>query len=203
MTDHDGFAESLEAKSDQINAADLMGTTVTIKIAGLKVQSKEQQKWTFRLDGNEKFFRPSKGMCRLIAKIWGDPKTYAGQSMTLYREDDALYAGQAVGGIRISHMTGISAPVEVSIPISRTKSRAYTVRPLTVESPAAPVRDAAVEAAALAAAAQGVASFTAWWRSDYGVANRAAVGPVLGECKRIAKEFDAAQVPDSGEGPPM
>jgi hypothetical protein len=74
---------------------------------------------------------------------------------------------------------------------------------LKVEAPAAPVRDPAVEAAALAAAAQGVASFTAWWKSDYGVANRASVGPVLGECKRIAQEFDAAQVPDSEEEPPM
>jgi len=194
MDDHDGFAESLMAKSDQINAADLMGGPITIQIAGLKVKNSEVQKWTMRLDGNDKFYRPCLGMRRLIAEVWGGPKNYAGGSMTLFREGDTVYGGKEVGGIRISHMTGIDAPVEITVPIRRGVMRTYVVKPLKVAAPTPPPATAPDNAFNLAhdAASKGTAAFTAWWNSDVGKTCRDKVKPDMDELKATAAAADAA-----------
>lgn len=198
MDDYEGFAESLAAKSDQINAADLIGGPMTIKIAGLKVQKKEQQKWTFRLEGNEKFYRPCLGMRRLIAQLWGDPRTYAGQSLTIYRDPEVRYSAKEVGGIRISHMTGLDEPQRISVPISRAAHKEYIVQPLRVSTPkpAAPVRNEAAEASAKAAAGKGKQAFTDWWNSDYGKENREAVKGIMTDLQKMVADFEAANQAD-------
>ena len=194
MNDHDGFAESLMAKSDQINAADLMGGPITIKIAGLKVKNSEVQKWTMRLDGNDKFYRPCLGMRRLIAEVWGGPKNYAGGSMTLFREGDTVYGGKEVGGIRISHMTGIDAPVEITVPIRRGVMRTYVVKPLKVAAPTPPPTTAPDNARDLARAAAngGRAAFATWWNSDVGKTCRDAAQGIMPELSAAVALADAA-----------
>ena len=196
MDDHDGFAESLMAKSDQINAADLMGGPITIKIAGLKVKNSEVQKWTMRLEGNDKFFRPCLGMRRLIAQIWGEPQNYAGRSMTIYRDPDVKYSAKEVGGIRISHMSNMDGQQKISVPISRTAQKEYLVRPLTVAAPAPePTPPAMVEnalAMAQDAAKGGTSAFTAWWQSEVGRACRPTVKPKLHELQATAERADTA-----------
>ena len=201
MNDHDGFAESLMAKSDQINAADLMGGPITIKIAGLTVKNSEVQKWTMRLDGNDKFFRPCLGMRRLIAEIWGTPDKYAGGAMTLYREGDTQYGGKEVGGTRISHITGIDAPVSVTVPIRRGVMRTYVVRPLTVATSAPTETPDAAYALARAAAANGKAAFTAWWNSDEGKMCRLAVQPIMPELQAAVAAADAMPAQGDDECP--
>ena len=196
MSDYDGFAESLMAKSDQINAADLMGGPITIKIAGLTVKNSEAQKWTMRLDGNEKFFRPCLGMRRLIAQIWGEPQNYAGRSMTIYRDPDVKYSAKEVGGIRISHMSNMDGQQKISVPVSRTAQKEYLVRPLTVAAPpTTPPPSAAPDNAfnlAHDAASKGTAAFTAWWNSDVGKTCRDKVKPDMDELKATASAADAA-----------
>jgi len=194
MNDHDGFAESLMAKSDQINAADLMGGPITIKIAGLTVKNSEVQKWTMRLDGNEKFYRPCLGMRRLIAQIWGEPQNYAGRSMTIYRDPDVKYSAKEVGGIRISHMSHMDGQQKISVPISRAAQKEYLVRPLSVVAPTAPAPTETPDAAyalARAAAANGKAAFTTWWQSDEGRACRDAVKPIMPELQAAVAAADA------------
>ena len=195
MDNHDGFAESLMAKSDQITAAELMGITINVKIAGLTVKNSEKQKWTMRLEGNDKFFRPCLGMRRLIAEIWGGPENYAGGSMTLYRETDTRYGADEVGGVRISHMTGIEAQIEVTVPIRRGVFRTYLIRPLRVEAPKPAPTTAAPENAfelAHAAASKGTDAFKEWWNSDVGKTCREAVKPNMAEIKATAAAADAA-----------
>jgi hypothetical protein len=201
MSDHDGFAESLMAKSDQINAADLVGGPITIKIAGLTVKNSEAQKWTMRLDGNEKFYRPCLGMRRLIAQIWGEPQNYAGRSMTIYRDPDVKYSAKEVGGIRISHMSHIDGQQKISVPISRAAQKEYLVRPLTVAAPAPIETPDAAYALARAAAANGKAAFTTWWQSDEGRACRQAVQPIMPELQAAVAAADAMPAQGDDECP--
>ena len=41
-----------------------------------------------------------------------------------------VYIGEAVGGIKISHMSGLSGPVTVALTVTRGKRSPYTVEPL-------------------------------------------------------------------------
>lgn len=199
------ISKTTEAKSDQLNSDDLIGGPRTITVTRVSANEGGEQPINvfFKGDGG-KPFRPCKGVRRVMMAIWGnDGSTYAGKSMTIWRDPGVTWGGMAVGGIRISHMSHMERDTTLAITESKKKRTPLTVRVLKVEKPPEPVRDTAVETAALAAAALGVASFTAWWQSDYGKANRAAVAPVLDECKRTAKKFDAAQVPDTEGEPPM
>lgn len=199
------ISKTTEAKSDQLNSDDLFAGPRIITVTRVSANEGGEQPINVFFKGDcGKPFRPCKSVRRVMMAIWGnDGSTYAGKSMTIWRDPGVTWGGMAVGGIRISHMSHMERDTTLAITESKKKRTPLTVRVLKVEAPAEPERDTAVESAALAAAAKGVASFTAWWQSDFGVANRAAVGPVKDECKRIAKEFDAAQVPDTQEEPPM
>lgn len=197
------MSKTTAPKSDQLNSDDLIAGPRTITITRVAANEGGEQPINVFFEGDGgKPFRPCKIVRRVMIAIWGnDAATYAAKSMTIWRDPSVTWGGLAVGGIRISHMSHMEHDTTLAVTLSGKKRTPLTVRVLKVEAPAEPERDTAVEAAALDAAAQGVASFTAWWRSDYGKANRAAVAPVLDECKRTAKEFDAAQVPDSAEEP--
>ena len=126
------FEKTLEAKSDQYNAADLMGREIEVTIKSIKVKRSDDQPVTITLDGHDKFYRPSKGMRRLMAHVWEstDPQVYIGKSLTLYRDPEVRWSGKEVGGIVISAASHIAKPVDVTIPISRTKTKTYTVKPM-------------------------------------------------------------------------
>ena len=136
MTDDD-MTESLAAKSDQLNAADLAAPiTVTIKevrhVPG-------QQPFHFYLEGMPgRPYKPSKGMRRIIVACWG-PKTgpYVGRQMTLFKEPTVIYAGEEIGGIRVSHLSHIEKPVKTSLTLNQKQRTAYTVHPLTEAAPPA------------------------------------------------------------------
>ena len=134
------FEKTLEAKSDQYNAADLMGREIEVTIKSIKVKRSDDQPVTITLDGHDKFYRPSKGMRRLMAHVWEstDPQVYIGKSLTLYRDPEVRWSGKEVGGIVIGAASHIAKSVDVTIPISRTKTKTYTVKPMKnkVEPPA-------------------------------------------------------------------
>lgn len=125
-------------KSDQINADDLIGQTMTVTIEDVDVRPGTEQPVAMRLRGTDKLFRPCKGVCRLIVAMWGaDTSAYIGCSLTLYRDPDVTWGGVKVGGIRISHASHIDSKQVHAIAESRKVRRPMTVLPLIVEKPAA------------------------------------------------------------------
>ena len=64
--------------------------------------------------------------------------------MTLYCDPAVKFGGVAVGGIRISHMTGIDKPVDLMLTTTRSKRSVYTVQPLRVAKQQAPAQSAPV-----------------------------------------------------------
>ena len=60
--------------------------------------------------------------------------------MTIYGDPEVRYAGKAVGGLRVSHVSHIDKPVTVALTVTRGKREPFTVQPL-VESPYTPSQD--------------------------------------------------------------
>ena len=119
-------------KSDQLNADDLIGVTKTIKITGVKLCGEPDQPIALNFEGdNGKPYKPCKSMRRVLVKIWGpDGNAFVGRSMTLYRDEKVRFGGLEVGGIRISHMSDINAPVTMALTETKAKRKPYTVQPL-------------------------------------------------------------------------
>jgi len=136
-------------KSDQINADDLIGQSLTITVNEVKFSGGQEQPVSMYFDGSGKAFRPCKSMCRVLVAIWGpDAKEYVGRSMTLYRDPTVKWGGMEVGGIRISHMTHMESPVTMALTATKGARKPYTVRPLVAEVKKLPVEDAfTIEAA--------------------------------------------------------
>ena len=61
--------------------------------------------------------------------------------MTLYRDPTIRFGGEEVGGIRISHMSGITRTLRVSLMETKGKRKPYQVEPLPDDSPAPSGRD--------------------------------------------------------------
>lgn len=193
------FEKTLEAKSDQINAADLVGREMTITITGVTVNLREAQKTDFKIAESEKLYRPCLGMRRLIASIWGtNPQLFIGRSLTIYRDPEVVYGGDVMGGIRISAASHIDGEKKIPIRTSRTKVKTYTVRPIQANAPAAsqtqPV-DPDDLPEAQAEAAKGTVSFKAWYAANPD--KRAGIKGAMDELKQICQEADAAMVTEA------
>lgn len=124
----------LAPKSDQINADDLIGRTITITVAGVTIKGGQEQPISIHFDGSDKVFRPCKSMCRVLAHAWGlDSKEYVGKSMTLYCDPSVKFGPLAVGGIRISHMSHIDGEMQMALTATKGVKKAYKVKPLVAE----------------------------------------------------------------------
>jgi hypothetical protein len=129
------LTESIAPRSDQVNADDLIGGPITYTIREVR-QGAAEQPFDFMLVETDRAYRPSKTMRRLIVAAWGpDTKAYTGRRLTLYREPSIMFGGQRVGGIRISHMSGIDKRIEEKFQTTRGKREAFRVDPLPDLSP--------------------------------------------------------------------
>ena len=120
-------------KSDQINADDLIGGTMTITINEVRIKGGQEQPVSIYFAGSDKAFRPCKSMSRVLVAAWGpDAKKYVGRSLTLYRDPKVKWAGMEVGGIRISHMSDLERPMTMVLTMTKGSRAPYVVKPLEV-----------------------------------------------------------------------
>jgi hypothetical protein len=76
-------------------------------------------------------------MRRVLVSIWGvNGQDYIGKLMTLYRDEKVKFGGIEVGGIRISHMSGIEKPITLALTASKANKKPFTVQPLKIEGKA-------------------------------------------------------------------
>lgn len=124
------LSESIIPRSDQINSDDLVMGPQTFTIREVRKGAAESP-FDFMLVETERAYRPSKTMRRMIVAAWGSEATnYVGKRLTLYREPSIRFGSEVVGGIRISHMSGIDGRVEGKFQVSRGKRELFTVDPL-------------------------------------------------------------------------
>lgn len=121
----------IEAKSDQINADDLISGPRTITITRVS-QGSAEQPVNVSFEGDDgKPFRPCKTVRRIMVAVWGpDAKDYVGRSMTLYRDPKVKFGGMEVGGIRVSHMSHIDDARTLALMATKGKRIPYKVLPL-------------------------------------------------------------------------
>lgn len=127
---------TLEAKSDQLNAVDIMGAEPIIRVREVKVQqSKDQPLWVYFDGDNNRPWKPSKGMRRVLANAWGtDSDNWIGKHVKLYFEPTVKYAGEEVGGIRIKALSDIpEAGMRCALTLSRTKRTPLHIPLLKIE----------------------------------------------------------------------
>jgi hypothetical protein len=117
---------------------------MTIRITGVTVHPGSEQPVAISYDGDQgKPWKPCKSMCRILVACWGpDSSTYAGRSVTLYRDPTVKWGGLAVGGIRISHISDIGSPMTMALTETRGKKSAFTVNPQPATQPTPPKRQA-------------------------------------------------------------
>lgn len=127
----------MAAKSDQLNADDLLTGPRTIRIRDVKENGGEQPVSIF-FDGDDgKPWKPSKTALRCLAAVWGsDASKWVGLHCTLFNDETVKWAGQAVGGIRVSHMEGLANQRKLMLTYTRGKKKENIIQPLVVDGPA-------------------------------------------------------------------
>jgi hypothetical protein len=156
---------AIEPKSDQLNYDDIAcGISKTITITKVVIKNNDpQQKVSIFFEGdNGKPWKPCKTMSRVLARLWGLASVnYVGKSLTLYGDEDVIFGGKKVGGIRISHMSHIDGEKKLSLTESKTVRKIFTVKPLTLVVVHTP-STALIEAAKLEAA-KGTEPLKTYW----------------------------------------
>ena len=126
----DDITPFIQAKSDQLNADDLIGGPITARIVNVKVTGGDQQPVTVELDDG-KPWKPCKTTMRVLAALWG-PRAgeWVGRTVRLYRDPTVRYGGVEVGGIRISGMSHIDKPKVLTLSSSKKTKTEYRIEVL-------------------------------------------------------------------------
>lgn len=131
----ENLSDTIVAKSDQLNADDLIHAPRTIVVTGVNRYSENGEKaFAINYEGDTgRPFKPCKTVRRIILHGWGENGAqWIGRSMTLYCDPSVKWAGKEVGGIRISAMSDIPKPINVKLSATRGVKTAHTVNVLQV-----------------------------------------------------------------------
>ncbi len=208
------MAAVIVPKSDQINADDLIGGDLTIRITGVNVSPGQEQPVSMKFEGSPKVYRPCKSMARVMVAAWGpDSSAYVGRSLQLYRDPSVKWGGMDVGGIRIRKMSHMpdDRPMTMALTATKGSRKPYTVQPLAVqvkksEAQASDMTPDQALSRAKREAVKGTDSFRAWFNSEEGKDCRAtgALTPeVMLTMKDLATRADAAAPDDPFGLPPV
>ena len=127
------MSQFIAAKSDQLNADDLMDSPQTITVTKVTASpDAAEQPVSIHYEGGEgRPWKPCKTMRRILVSVWGkDASKYVGRSMTLYRDPKVAFGGLQVGGIRVSHMSHIDQEKTVALLVTRGRKAPFTIKPL-------------------------------------------------------------------------
>lgn len=124
------ISQTVQANSAQVNADDL-AAPMTVTITSVEEGTAEQPVFIHLAEFPGRTFRPAKTVRRLLIAAWGPQASdYIGRKITIFNDRTVRWAGQEIGGVRISHMSHIDAPLQVHLSVSRGKRAPYVVQPL-------------------------------------------------------------------------
>lgn len=178
------ISQAIIAKSDQVNAIDLVMGSQTVTVLEV-TEGNAEQRVNIITDvfGPGRPFKPSKTVLRILAQAWGrETNDWVGHSMTIYRDPEVRWAGEEVGGIRVSALSHIDKPFTLNLPTSKGKHAKATVTPLVTPKP----RDWAAETEL---AGNDVNALKALWTA---AKNHGAGADVLGRIEAAGKKAQEA-----------
>jgi len=125
----------IKARSDQLNADDIIGGPITVTITGATKGSREQPV-ILAIDGGHQPWKPCKTALRVLAAAWGtDALVWVGRQVKLHRDPSVRWSGVEVGGIRPSALSHIDKPLTLSLAVSRGKKAQVRVGVLRPAEP--------------------------------------------------------------------
>lgn len=127
----------IKKNTDQLNYEDFIGgLTRIVTIAGVKDGAKEAQ-YDIAIEGDARFWRPPATVLKMLIKAWGDEAAqWVGRRAELYGDPNVdSPAMKKAGGIRVSRVSHIDAPVSEMLTITRGKKARFTLDPLTDAAP--------------------------------------------------------------------
>jgi hypothetical protein len=123
---------TLAPKSDQLNA-DEFGPDErrVITVTRVKMDRGADQPLSIFHEGEQRAYKPSKGMRRVLVHFWGsDAAQWAGKRIELYKDPTVKFGSAAVGGIRIGGLSDIDGDATVQVTVTRGKKKPHRVRKL-------------------------------------------------------------------------
>lgn len=127
-----------QAKSDQLNSCDILGGSLVAKIVDVKSGSSEQPV-IIVIDSWSQPWKPSKTSLRVLCACWGnEPQHWIGRTAVLFCDETVKFGGEAIGGIRTSHLSHISGTKKVAVNTTRGKKGIQTIEPYYPQEDAQP-----------------------------------------------------------------
>lgn len=126
---------ALAPKSDQLDAADLIGSpprifTIT-EVSENTAELADQQPVNIRLAEFPRWWRPSKGMLRVLADNWGkETGVWVGRRVELYGEPEVYFGKEKRGGTRIKRLSNIPKSKTTLVNPRGGRNAYWTVDPL-------------------------------------------------------------------------
>lgn len=129
--------DTIVPKSDQLNADQLLGGPMTIRVTSVRRGSGEDQPVVVHYENEGgRPFKPCKSMRKVLIFAWGeDGAAWVGRTMTLYNKRDVKWGGVEVGGIRISHLSHIPKDIQLSLAVTRGKKEPIIISRLDTNDP--------------------------------------------------------------------
>lgn len=125
----DQLQRATQAKSDQLNSCDILGGSLVAKILDVRAGNSEQPV-IIAIDSWPQPWKPSKTSLRVLSACWGnDPSAWVGRYAVLYCDETVKFGGEAIGGIRTSHLSHISGTKRVAVNTTRGKKGIQTIEP--------------------------------------------------------------------------
>jgi hypothetical protein len=187
VTDSIDMSAFIEARSDQLNADDLLDSPRTITITRVTGTGSAEQPVAVHYEGeNGRPFMPCKTVRRIMVGAWGKyTDQYVGRSMTLYRDPAVSFGGMVVGGIRVSHMSHIDGEKTLALQVTRGRKAPFKILPLKVQ--VQPADDQAVALKAITdAAEEGLDALANVWKQKWMAPHREALQVDLDRLKAHA-----------------
>jgi len=126
------LSSTITPKGTQLNADDLIAGARTVRITAVTAGATAEQPVNVSFDGdNGRPWIPSKGMRRVLVALYGaESAAYTDKRVTLFNDSTVTFGSDTTGGIRISHASGITAPLTIALTVKRGKRKPFIVQPL-------------------------------------------------------------------------
>lgn len=144
MSDFEVSAADTAAKSDQLNADDLIAGPLVGTITRI-TRGTDEQPWNIHLDTWPRPWRPSKGQRRVLLEVLGiDHTKWIGRKVELYRDPTVKWGGVEVGGIKLGATDAIPTQRAVAVTVAKGK-KAQQVVGVLARTSKAPSLDAVAQ----------------------------------------------------------
>jgi hypothetical protein len=120
---------TIDTKSDQLNADDLIGINRIIRVTDVQVKpGRDRPLWISFNGDNGKPYKPNITMRKLLIFAWSSNRIdWIGRSMELYNDPEVKFGLQKVGGIKISRVSHISKEIKAMLQTTRGKRTEFIV----------------------------------------------------------------------------